>query len=413
MVKRETLTHFVHILIRLVSGNFVCPDSSHHSQRHTLESTMSDPTLPVPELDPAPRRRKIGRKWIVSIAVVLVLALALGGAAYWVHTEGDAKAEDYAKALDAWDDQRNAMLEAPAEANSELWDFNDATTKKSVAKQKVACERVLTLRASTAKNAAAVPEAPDSFFKLLSSAEREAIKDSVTRKKAVKAYARAADKVLLQLRKDCTWNIKVNATRDDAPGSKKIFAKAKAMLLKPGQSVGNYYCPSTSKGPCLPVSVQERTTYVELILKGIRVEKDYFTKRFFAAGSCDRTSYGELCATLKSNLSSYYANLGKFSAVIKSIAPSNSKLRKEYDQMVKDNKEVDKSFKKALLKAHPKFKSDYRVSKYPFWQEAYFSAMAVDSIAELDKLRKAVLFGSATGVGSLEALGELPDVRLR
>ncbi len=72
---------------------------------------------------------------------------------------------------------------------------------------------MLTLRASAAKNAAAVPEVPDSFFKLPELRERNAIKDSVRRKKAVKAYAEAADKVLVQLRRDCTWNIKVNATK--------------------------------------------------------------------------------------------------------------------------------------------------------------------------------------------------------
>ena len=133
---------------------------------------MSDPTLPVPELEPTPRRRKVGRKWIIAIAVVVVLALALGGAAYGVKSKGDAKANDYAKALDAWNDQRNDLLGAPAEANADLWDFDDATTKKSLAKQVAACKRVLTLRESAAKNAAAVPTEPDTFFKILSSDER-------------------------------------------------------------------------------------------------------------------------------------------------------------------------------------------------------------------------------------------------
>jgi len=369
---------------------------------------MSDPTLPVPEPDPTPRRRKVGRKWIIALAVVVFLALGLGGAAYGVKAKGDAKAEDYAKALDAWSDQRNDLLEAPGEANSGLWDFNDASTKKSLVKQKVACARVMTLRESAAKNAAAVPEAPDSFFKLLSSDERQAIKDSVERKKAVKAYARAADKVLLQLRKDCAWNIKVNSTKDDAPGAKKLYKQAKDMLLKPGQTAGNYYCPSTANGPCLPATVQERTKYVELILKGLRVSKAYYSKRYFAGGSCEKTSYAELCAALKTNLSSYDANVGDYGDVIKSVAPSSSKLRKEYDKMVKGNKAVDKSFKKTLLKARPNLKSDYRVAKYPFWQEAYFSATAVESIQKLDKLRKAVLSGTvSTGSGSMEALGQL------
>lgn len=373
---------------------------------------MSDPTLPVPAPEPTAPRRKLSRKWIVSIVVVVVLALGLGGAAYGVHAEGDARAKEYAKALDAWNDQKNDLLGAPAEANSGLWDFEDATTKKSLAKQKVACDRVQVIRKSAAKNAAAVPEEPDNFFKLLSSDERDAIKASVARKKAVKAYAKAAEKALVQLRKDCVWNIKVNATKDNASGAQKILDKAEGLLLKPGRSAGNYYCPSSSKGSCLPATVAERTRYVELILKALRVEKDYYTKRYFAAGSCDRTSYAELCSALKANLASYYANIGDYGAVVKSIAPSNSKLRKEYDKMVEDNKLVDKSFKKTLLKARPDFTSDFRVSKYPFWQEAYFDASAEKSIEKLDKLRKAVLGGSADG-DSLKALGEFSDGRLR
>jgi hypothetical protein len=373
---------------------------------------MSDPTLPVPGLEPAAPRRKLSRKWVVAVAVVVVLALGVGGAAYGVHAKGDAKAREYAKALDAWNDQKNDLLGAPAEANSGLWDFDDATTKKSLAKQKVACDRVQTIRKAAAKNAAAVPEAPDTFFKILSSDERDAIKASVTRKKAVKAYAKAGDEVLVQMRKDCVWNIKVNATKDDASGAEKILDKAKGLLLKPGQTAGNYYCPSSSKGSCLPATVAERTRYIELILKGLKVDKAYFTKRYFAAGSCDRTSYDELCATLKANLASYYANIGDYSAVIKSVAPSNSKLRKEYDEMVKDNKKVDKAFKNTLLKARPNLKSDYRVSKYPFWQEAYFSATAVDAIAKLDKLKKAVL-GTSGSSDSLQVLGELSQVERR
>ena len=371
---------------------------------------MSDPTLPVPEPEPAaPRRRRLSRGWIIAIVIVVVVALGLGGAAYGVKAKGDAKAEDYAKALDAWNDQKNDLVGAPAEANSGLWDFDDATTKKSLAKQKVACERVLTLRKSTVKNAAAVPTEPDNFFKLLSSDERDAIKDSVARKKAVKAYAKAADKVFVQLHRDCVWNIKVNATKDNQSGADKFLDKAEGLLLKPGRSSGNYYCPSTSKASCLPASVQERTTYVELILKALKVEKDYLTKRYFGGASCERTSYAELCSTLKANLASYYANIGDYGEVIKSIAPSNSKLRKEYDQMVKDNKAVDKAFKKTLLKARPNLKSDFRVSKYPFWQEAYFDASAEQAIEDLDKLRRAVLDGSASG-DSVKALGEFSDV---
>lgn len=373
---------------------------------------MSDPTLPVPGLEePAAPRRKRSRKWIVLIVVVVVLALGLGGAAYGVKAKGDAKAKEHAKALDGWNDQKNDLLGAPSEANRELWDFDDATTKKSLAKQKVACDRVLTLRKSAARNAAAVPKEPDNFFKLLSSDEREAIKDSAAREKAVKAYAKAADKVLVQLRRDCAWNIRVNATKSSKSGSKKIYDQAEGLLLKPGRSAGNYYCPSTSKVSCLPASVQERTRYVELILKGLKVEKAYLTKRWFAAGSCARTSYDELCSALKSNLSSYFANVGDYGAVITSVAPSNSKLRQEFDRMVKGNKAVDKAFKKTLLKARPEFKSDFRVSKYPFWQEAFFDASAGKAIEKLDKLRQVVL-GKSGSPDSVEALGELSDVHL-
>ena len=373
---------------------------------------MTDPTLPVPELEPAAPRRKLSRRWIVAIVAVVVLALGLGGAAYGVHVKGDAKAKEYSKALNAWNDQRNDLLGAPAEANGELWDFDDATTKKSLAKQKVACERVLTLRESAAKNATAVPEAPDSFFKLLSSAERNAIKESVAREQAVKAYAKAADKVLVQLHKDCVWNIRLNSVKKGDSGAQEIFDQAEDLLLKPGHSAGNYYCPSSAKAACLPVSTAERTKFAELILKALKVDKAYVMKKFFAAGSCDSTSYGDLCAAMKATLASYYANIGEYGALFKTIDASNSKLRQEFDRMVKGNKAADKAYKKALFKARPSFKSDFRVSKYPFWQEAYFAASADKSIANLDKLRKAVLFGSGN-TDSLEALGELSDVQPR
>jgi hypothetical protein len=374
---------------------------------------MSDPTLPVPPLEPAaPRRRKFSRKWIVFIVVVVVLALGLGGAAYGVHAKGDAKAREYSKALDAWNDQKNDLLGAPAEANRGLWDFDDATTKKSLAKQKVDCERVLTLRKSAAKNAAAVPEAPDSFFKLLSSNERKAIKESVAREKAVKAYAKAADQVLVQLHRDCVWNIRLNSEKKGDSGAEKIFDQAENLLLKPGQSAGNYYCPSSSKGSCLPASLADRTKFAELTLKALKVDKAYVMKKYFTAGSCDSTSYGDLCAAMKATLASYYANLGDFGAIFKTIDPSNTKLKQEYEQMKKGNKAADKAFKKALFRAHPDFKSDFRVSKNPFWQEAYFDASSEKSIRDLDKLRKAVLLRSAN-TDSMEALGELSDVHLR
>ncbi len=370
---------------------------------------MTDPTLPVPQPEPAAPRRKFSRKWIVAIVVVALLALGLGGAAYGVQSKGDAKAKDYANALDAWNGQRNDLLGAPAVANGGLWDFDDATKKKSLAKQKTACARVLTIRTSAAKNAAALPKAPDSFFKLLSSKERKAIKASVARERAVKAYTEAADKVLVQLHRDCVWNIRANSSKEGDSGATKIFDKANKLLLKPGRSAGNYYCPSSAKVACLPASVAERTKFAELILKAIKVDKTFVMKKYFTAGSCDSTSYAELCTALKVDLASYYSNIGDYSAVFKSIAPSNTKLKQEYEQMKKGNKAADKEFKKALFKAHPDFKSDFRVAKFPFWREGYFSANAVDMIRSLDKLRKAVLDPRGKG-DSVDALGEFSHV---
>jgi hypothetical protein len=353
---------------------------------------MTDQTLPVPEPEPAaPRRKLLTRKRVTIVAVVAFVALSLGGAAYGIQVKGNQKADEYATALDAWNDQRNELLGAPGYANGELWDFDDPTTKESLAKQKVACDQVQTLRKSAAKNAAAVPTAPDSFFKLLSSDERQAIKDSKARVKAVKAYAKGADKVLVQMRKDCVWNIKSNSEKEGDSGSKKIFDKADGLLLKPGHTAGNYYCPSSFKAPCLPASLAGRTEYAKLILKGLKVDKAYRMKTYFAPGSCDSTSYAELCAALQTDMASYYSNIGDYSAVFKTIDPSNAKLKQEFEDMKKGNKAADKAFKTALFKAHPDFKNDFRVAKYPFWQEAYFSASAVESIADLDKLRKAVL----------------------
>ena len=352
---------------------------------------MTDPTPPAPQSEPADPRRKLSRKWIVAIVVGMVLALGLGGSAYGVHAKGDAKAKEYSNALDAWNDQKNDLLGAPQVANSDLWDFEDATTKKSLAKQEVACERVLTLRKSAAENAAALPKAPDSFFKLLSSAERKAIKASVAREKVVKAYTKAADKVLVQMHKDCAWNIRSNSVKEGDSGAKKIFDEAEALLLKPGQSDGLYYCLSSSKGNCIPASGATRKRYAELILKAIKADKAYVMKHFFAAGSCDSTSYDELCSVLKSSLASYYGNLSDYGAIFKSFDVSDGKLKQEFERMTKGNKAADKAFKVALFKARPGFKEDFRVSKYPFWQEAYFNASTTESIANLDKLRRAVL----------------------
>jgi hypothetical protein len=373
---------------------------------------MSDPTLPVSQPEPEARRRKLSRKWMVSIAVVVVLALGIGGAAYGVHAKGDAKAKEYAKALDAWNDQKNDLVGAPSEANSGLWDFDDATTKKSLAGQKVACKRVLSVRKSTAKNAAAVPKAPDSFVKVLSSDERTAIKESVAREKAVKAYAKAADKVLVQLRRDCVWNIRVNSVKEGDSGSKKILAQAEKLLLKPGATAGNYYCPSSSKGSCLPASVAGRNQFASLILKAIKADKAYVMKKFFTPGQCESTSYGDLCAAMKKTLSSYFGNFGDYSAALASIAPSNTQIARKIAALKAGNKAADKRFKEALFKAYPDFKSDFRLAKNPFWQEAYFDASAGNSIQNLDKLR-AVLLEMSGNRDSVNALGELSDTGLR
>lgn len=379
---------------------------------------MSDPILPAPEAEPtAPRRRKIGKKWVISIVAVVVLALVLGGAAYGVRAKGDSKAKEYAKALDAWSAKRDDLLSATSKANTGLWDFGDATKKKSLANQKVACDAVLAARKSVAKDVAAVPAAPDSFFKLLSSDERQAIKDSKARNKAVKVYAEAADEELVQMHRDCVWNIRVNSVKDGDSGSKKIYAQAENLLLKPGATAGNYYCPSSAKASCLPASVAGRTQFASLILKAIKLDKSYVIKRFFNRGTCGRTSYGDLCTAMRKTVSSYYGNFGDYSAVLTSIAPSNAKLKAKFEALKDGNKAADKKFKKALFKAHPDFKSDYRMSKNAFWQEAFFAASANKAVDHLDKLSKPVLKGSGLngsgGGGSLDALGELAQTRLR
>lgn len=352
---------------------------------------MIDPTLPVPQPEPASPPRKFSRRWIVAIVVVALLALGLGGAAYGVHAKGDAKAEEYSKAIDAWDDQRSDLVSAPAAANNGLWDFDDATTKKSLAKQRVACARVLTLRKSAAGNAAALPKADDSFFKLLSSAERRAIKASVAREKAVKAYAKAADKVLVQLHSDCVWNIRTNSVDPDASGSKKITAEADKLMLKRGHSEGNYYCPSTGKGDCLPATAAKSARFAELFLKSIKVDKAYYLKQFFKAGTCDSTSYVELCTAMKAAMGSYYGSLEKYGSFFKSLETTNGWLAQEFSRLEKNNKAADIKFKAAMFKAHPEFKTDYRVRNDVFWQEAFFDASARDSIADLLKFRKAMV----------------------
>ncbi|MEO6606267.1 MAG: hypothetical protein ABIN55_11680 [Aeromicrobium sp.] len=358
---------------------------------------MTDPTLPVPQpempAEPPTRKRRFrpGKKLTIAIIVGLVLALLLGGAAYGINAKGDAEAEKYAKAIDDWNDEKNELLGVTGSANSGLWEFDqDPSKKKSLATQKVACDAVLTARKEAAKNAASLPEAPDSFFKLLSSAEREAIKTSKARVKAVKAYAKAADEVLVQMRKDCRWNLKANAAKEGDSGAKKIFDKAEKLMLKSGQSEGGYFCPN-GKGDCIPATAAKRAKFAELTIKGIKVDKAYILKKFFGPGSCEATSYAELCDDLKKNLASYYGSLSSYGALFKTIGPTSSEAEEEFARMQKSNKSADKSFKKALMKAHPDFKDDFRISKYPFWREAYFSASTVDAISSLDKLKEAIL----------------------
>ncbi len=360
---------------------------------------MTDPTVPAPqqpEATPEPvqprRRRRPSKRWTIVLIVGFVLALALGGAAYGVHAKGDAKAEEYQKAIDDWNDQKNQLLSAAASANSGLWErFDDPTKKKSLAKQKAACDEVLSLRDDAAKATADLPEAPDSTFKFLSSAHRDAIKTSEARMKAVNAYFKAADEVLVQMRRDCRWNIKLNSVKEDDSGAAKIYDKAEGMLLKPGRSLGNYYCPSSSKVSCLPVSQADRTRFAELILKALKTEKKFTMKTLFGSGSCKATSYRDLCVSLEANLTSYYANIGDYSAVFKQIDPSNAELKQEYEQMKKGNKSADKKFKKDLFKAHPDLKEDPDVSKFPFWREAYFNASAHEAVSNLNDLKQAVL----------------------
>lgn len=371
---------------------------------------MTDPYSPVPDVpaaadaEPAPRRRRLKKKWVISVVAV---AMLLGGAGYAGHAKGNSNAEKYEKALDDWRDQRNDLVGAPSEANSGLWEFyEDPTTKKSLSEQRRACSRVMTLRKSASQAAAAVPTAPDSMFKLFSPGERKATKDSAARKKAVKAYAKAVDKIMVQMRRDCAWNIKINATKESDSGAKKLFDKAEGLLLKPGRSAGNYYCPSSSKVSCLPATLGGRTQYAELIIKALKVDRKYVIKTFYSTGSCDSTSYAELCKELKADLVSYYGNIEDYNEVFKLVNPSNTELKEEHEKMKKGNKSADKAFKKALFEARPEFKDDFRVSKYPFWREAYFSASTVESIVSLEKLRKAVLHLNESD-DTMDALGPL------
>lgn len=348
---------------------------------------MSDPILPTPAPEPAPRRRKISRKTWVGVAVASVLVLGGVGGAY---AKGESDAKEYAKALDAWNDQKNDMLGAPSEANRLLWDFEDPTSKKSLALQKEACEDVETLRKSAAKNAEAFPAASDTLFKLLSSADRRAIKDSAAREKAVNAYAKAADTVMVQLHKDCVWNIRANSADRGDSGSKKVYDEAETLVIKKGQSDGAYYCPSSSDEDCLPHPAK-LTRYAELLLKAAKLDKSYFLKQYFKPGLCEATSYGQLCGALKKNIASFYGTSAEYSKILKTLDPTSVRVEQEFDEMKKKDRKANKAFRAALFKARPELKSSPRVSESVFWREAFFDAVATASIEDLDKLRTAVL----------------------
>lgn len=370
---------------------------------------MTEPAGPAPE--PEVKQRRLSRGWVIGIVAGVVSTLVLGGAAYGVKAKGDSQAETHAKALEKWAGQQQDMLRAPAEANRVLWDlYEDPTTKESLARQKKACEKVVHLQADVAEHASAVPRESDNFFKLLSSDERDAIKRSKARVKAVKAYAKAADEVLEQRHRDCVWNIKVNSVKEGDSGAKKIFDEAEKLKLKAGHSEGNYYCPS-GKVDCIPVTAAKREKYAELVLEAIKVDKAYVMKEFFVAGQCDSTSYAELCVALKDNLSSFYGSLEDYSEIFAAVVPTNAKIKSELDAMKKSGKKADKAFGVAMFKAHPDFKADARLADDPFWQEAYFSATAKKAISELSELRDAVRGLSSAGADSVDALGPIASRR--
>lgn len=358
---------------------------------------MSDPILPTPAPEPAPRRRKVGRTWTKWIIGGVLVALVLGGGAYGANLKGNSNAEKYDTAMRAWNDQKNDLVGAPAAANSELWDFEDATLKKSLKKQKRACSEVSTYRKSAAKNAAALPTKSNSIFRFFSPAERKAIKSSKAREKAVEAYANAADKVLVQMHRDCAWNIKVNSAKEGDSGAKKIVKQAESLMLKAGHSEGSYYCPSSYEFDCWPATAAKRVQYAELLIKAINVERKYVMKRYFSPGTCDSTSYGDLCVPLKKGIASFYGSLESIGSVFGDIDPTNAKLQAEVKRMLKSSKSADKSFKKALFKAHPDFKDNYMfMEESTFWREAFFDAATVEAITDIDKRRKKVLSTSVS-----------------
>ncbi|WP_332644612.1 hypothetical protein [Aeromicrobium sp.] len=351
---------------------------------------MTDPILPTPAPEPTPRRRRrLNRKWII---VGVLVTLVLGGGAYGANAKGNSNAEKYDNAVDAWNDQKNDLVGAPAAANSELWDFEDATLKKSLKKQKRACSDIRNYRKSAAKNAAALPTKSNSVFKYFSPAERKAIKSSKAREKAVKAYARAADKVLVQMHRDCAWNIKVNSAKEGDSGANKLVKRAEGLRLKVGQT--EYYCPSSYEYDCLPTTAAKRAQYAELLIKAINVERKYVMKRYFSPGSCDSTSYGDLCVQLRKGFASFYGSLESIGSVFGDIDPTNAKLQTEVQRMLKSSKSADKAFKKALFKAHPDFKDNYMFMESAFWKEAFFDAATVEAITDINKLKKKLLDAS-------------------
>ncbi len=350
---------------------------------------MTEPTLPAPQPDSVATRRRLSRTWLIAIAGSGLLVLVLGGAAYGLHANGDAKAKNYAKAVAAWHDQRSDLLGAPSEANRGLWELtDDPTTKKSIASQKTACEGVETLRASAAKSGAAVPKVDKGAFDFLSSAKREAVKDSAGRTKAVKAYTDAANKVLVQMHKDCLWNIDFNSRQ--ASKSDTYRDQAEKLNLKHGQSEGAFYCPSGGKVDCLPATAAKRAKYAELTLKANRLDETNFLKSF-ASGGCSSTSYAALCKDLKANGMAFLSNEKRWAKFVKVADPTSIRVNQESARRTKSNKAADKAYKVAVFKAHPGFKDDDRLTSNPLWNEVFFDDAAVAANDGLKKLRDAVL----------------------
>lgn len=344
---------------------------------------MTEPTTPTPSGSaPAPASGPLGRAWIALI-IALVLVLGLGGAAYGVHHAGNSKADDYAKALSAWDGEKDKLVSAPTTATSGLWDFGKSSEDKSVAKQKVACARVDKLRKSVAKDANALPTTGGGLFKVLSSSYRKAAKNSAAREKAARAYAKAADSMLAQLHKDCLWNIRYNSSDS---GSKKYWDQAEKLVLKNGHSEGGITC--SDKRDCVPATSANRVKYADLRLKANKIDETYYLK-LVGDGACAATSYGKVCEAMKADWVTYYDNEAHYNTLVKHSNSSDPGIAKEITRLEKSNAAATKKFKAALDSLHPEFKTDKRLSKSPFWTEAYFDASTKKAIVGLTKLSKA------------------------